>query len=154
MHTERDVSVPSGFASPGPSYCLASSSLSSLLPASANRRAGNAPPLSRQYSLAPDPCRAGQEMRRPISFATINELTVALLDLMRAIEYDTYRVQSVATEAMANLQVVWLHLIERTLNATAELEETRLSQKNGEYSPSAAAAAHVGRQRQRQRHLS
>ncbi|KAG5501196.1 hypothetical protein JIQ42_06194 [Leishmania sp. Namibia] len=118
MYTEKDLSVANGFAS------------SAFLLSSAQRRSCDAPPLPLQCFLAPEPCSVGQEARPDILLVRVGEVAGKLLALLQATEYDTYRVQSIATEAMANLQMVRLHLIERTLNATVEREEARPSQED------------------------
>ncbi|AYU78923.1 hypothetical protein LdCL_230010000 [Leishmania donovani] len=133
MYTERDISVSSDSALSGPSSCCVSSlSPSSSLSASAHRRGhGAPPPPPLQRFFVPEPRGLEQETSCALSFAGIGGLAGALLALLRATEYEVYHVQCVATEAMANLQVVRLHLIERTLNATVGMEEACPSQEDG-----------------------
>ncbi|CAG9574156.1 hypothetical protein LMJF_23_0420 [Leishmania major strain Friedlin] len=131
MYTKRDVSVSSDSALSGPSSCCVSSlSPSSSLSASAHRRGHGAPPPPLQHFFVPEPRGLAQETSCALSFAGIGGLAGALLALLRTTEYDMYHVQCVATEVMANLQVVRLHLIERTLNATVGMEEACPSQED------------------------
>ncbi|CBZ27179.1 hypothetical protein, unknown function [Leishmania mexicana MHOM/GT/2001/U1103] len=132
MYTERDVSVSSDSALSGPSSCCVSSlSPSSSFSASAHRRGYGAPPPPLQRFFVPEPRGLAQETSSAVPFASIGGLAGELLALLRATEYDVYHVQCVATEAMANLQVVRLHLIERTLNAAVGVAEACPSREDG-----------------------
>ncbi|GET88690.1 hypothetical protein, unknown function [Leishmania tarentolae] len=132
MCAERDLSVSSDSTVSGASSCCVSSlSLSSLPTTSANRRSYGARALQPKCFSVPEPRGLAQETSSALSFASIDGLAAELLALLRATEYDVYHVQCVATEAMASLQVVRLHLIERTLHATVRLEEPWPSQDSG-----------------------
>ncbi|CAJ1025757.1 hypothetical protein NXY56_003069 [Leishmania guyanensis] len=122
-YAEGDVLVSSDSAVSGPSSCCVSSLSSSALLASAHRRCYNALPLPLPCFSPPKPCGVEPESCSTISLASIGGLVGELLALLRTTEYDVYHVQCVATEAMACLQMVHLHLIERTLMDTVGLVE-------------------------------
>ncbi|KAG5504356.1 hypothetical protein JKF63_04805 [Porcisia hertigi] len=125
MYTEKDALLSCDSGPPTSSSCCLSSVPSLTHPALLHRRGLDAPPLPWQHFPKPEPHRVEQKTRSSRSFSNTSGLVGQLLTLLRASEYDVYHVQCVATEAMASLQVVRLHLIECTLNATVVLEEAR-----------------------------